>query len=284
MLTAAAAAVQGPPTPTPASAAGGLSPARVLACQGPSVASRPASTWGAGRLNKFTFLEWTPEVEGTTPKPAYTSKVRLPRPTRTWWSFSLKPVPVLQLHLLHRPRPSVLLSGGAEPGSSSPPPLRARAPCGPRGFLRACTPARSWPSRRQPEPHWTASRRLCPHLPTCSECTSKCARPPLPEPGPCPAPSASWPFRPPWARRPGPGEPEGRAGSFLPWGPVSTSLCPESPQEAAAAAVPLLLPLRPECRPGCWGAGPACCERAGLQGSAGSGLRFRSWLWCSPPR
>ena len=66
MLIDAAAATQGPP-PHPGDRHR-RSPARVPVCQGPSVASHPVSTWGADGLDKFTFLEWTPEVgESTTP-------------------------------------------------------------------------------------------------------------------------------------------------------------------------------------------------------------------------
>lgn len=58
-----------PPPPPPRRLPQVVSSAGAM-CQGPSVASHPASTWGADGLNKFTFLEWTPEVgESTAPKP-----------------------------------------------------------------------------------------------------------------------------------------------------------------------------------------------------------------------
>lgn len=248
--------------------------------------------WGAGHLNKFMFLEWTPEVEGTTPKPAYTSRVRLPRPTRTWWLFSLKPVPILHLHLLHQPRPSALLSGGTEPGSSSLPPLRARAPCWPRSFLRACTPTRSWPSRRQPEPHWTRSEQTA--LPPPPHLLRMC----LKVPAACPSPSQAPALRPP---PPDPSGLPGHAGQAP--GSQRAMLAPSCPgapcprrsvlRASRKQQRPPQLPPHRLCDlsagqdltrwPGCWGAGPARRGRAGLQGSAGSGLRFWSWPWCSPP-
>lgn len=71
MLIDAAAAAQGPGVPRR------WSPARMPVCQSP-LASHPASAWGADGLSKFTFLEWIPEVGGSTaPRPACSSKVRL---------------------------------------------------------------------------------------------------------------------------------------------------------------------------------------------------------------